>query len=91
MGIEQTDIRYSNILQAPNSSGSFPSTVCPFHGTVHNYRIIDFDSARKTDLTLKRHYFNTLEYLGPILENMKQGVIVEPWDIKAKPDRPSAL
>lgn len=91
MGIEQPDIRYSNILQAPTSSTSFPGGVCPFHGTIHHYRVIDFDSARKTDITLKRHYYNTQGYLGPILESIKQKVILEPSEIKGKIDRPTAL
>ncbi|KAJ2922125.1 hypothetical protein H1R20_g14969, partial [Candolleomyces eurysporus] len=92
LGIEQTDIRYSNILEAPASGYGLPGQVCPFHGCVHSYRIIDFDSARKTDLTLKRHYYNTLGYLGPILESMKNNIVLEPWDIKGSTGmRPSAL
>lgn len=93
LGIEQTDIRYSDILQAPRSGTSFPGGICPFHKTVHHYRVIDFDSARKTDLTLKRHYFSTAALLGPILEGVKQNVVVEPRDIAAHrdADRPTAL
>lgn len=95
LGIERTDIRFSDILQAPVATSEYglPGKICPFHGTVHTYRIIDFDRARKTDLTLKRHYFNTAGYLGPILESAKNSVLLEPWDIKGNNNttRPSAL
>ncbi|KAF5313524.1 hypothetical protein D9611_008523 [Ephemerocybe angulata] len=92
LGIEQTDIRFSDILHAPTSPYTLPGEPCPFHGCVHAYRIIDFNNARKTDLTLKRHYYNTAGYLGPILESAKNNVVLEPWDVKGSAGmRPSAL
>ncbi|KAH6910697.1 protein kinase subdomain-containing protein PKL/ccin3 [Coprinopsis sp. MPI-PUGE-AT-0042] len=91
LGIEQNDIRYSNILQAPYTADSLSGNVCPFHGTIHHYRLVDFGSARKTDLTLKRHYYNTLEHLGPVLEDIKQSIVREPTDVRNKAERPSAL
>ena len=94
LGIEHTDIRYSDILHAPNPEYGLPAIPCPYHRCVHTYRVVDFGSAQKTDLTLKRHFFNTAAFLGPMLEGMKNNVIREPWDIKGNvntANRPSAL
>ncbi|KAF8810319.1 hypothetical protein BYT27DRAFT_7231974 [Phlegmacium glaucopus] len=80
LGIEQPDMRYSNILTAPISASSLPAQPCPYHNCIHNYRIIDFDRARKTDYTLKQHYYEHVGTLGRLLEMMEMNIILEPWE-----------
>ncbi|KAF8512453.1 hypothetical protein BU17DRAFT_96242 [Hysterangium stoloniferum] len=45
MGIQHRDVRWYNILRAPNS---MENPVCPTHNHVHEWRIVDFDLAAKT-------------------------------------------
>ncbi|KIM41468.1 hypothetical protein M413DRAFT_445466 [Hebeloma cylindrosporum] len=82
LGIEQPDMRYSNILVAPLAASptTLPGNTCPYHNCVHKYRIIDFDRARKVDWTLKQHYYEQVGTLGRLLEMMEMNVILEPWE-----------
>ncbi|KAF4612894.1 hypothetical protein D9613_011116 [Agrocybe pediades] len=88
LGIHQPDMRYSNLLFAPNDSTdhpssfpSLPSKPCPYHQRTHSYRIIDLDRARKTDWTLKQHYYEHVRTLGRLLESMESmGNVLEPWE-----------
>ncbi|PPR03404.1 hypothetical protein CVT24_012529 [Panaeolus cyanescens] len=80
LGIEQPDMRYSNILYAPSSDKDSIGEVCPNHDCVHKYRVIDFDRARKTDYTLKQHYYEQIGTLGRLLEMMEMNIILEPWE-----------
>ncbi|KAF8506299.1 hypothetical protein BU17DRAFT_17401, partial [Hysterangium stoloniferum] len=45
MGIQHRDVRWHNILRAPNSTENL---ICPTHDRVHEWRIVDFDLATKT-------------------------------------------
>ncbi|KAF8516602.1 hypothetical protein JB92DRAFT_2235402 [Gautieria morchelliformis] len=45
-GIEHMDIRWRNILAAPAAQ---QSTVCPDHGHMHRWRVVDFDLSRKSN------------------------------------------
>ncbi|KAF8520583.1 hypothetical protein BU17DRAFT_46465, partial [Hysterangium stoloniferum] len=47
MGIGHRDVRWQNILRAPNSKENL---VCPTHNRVHEWRIVDFDLAMKSAL-----------------------------------------
>ncbi|KDR77255.1 hypothetical protein GALMADRAFT_246561 [Galerina marginata CBS 339.88] len=90
LGINQPDMRYSNILTSPTSlvsqvpsspsTISLPGKICPYHHRTHKYRIIDFDRARKTDWTLKQHYYQQVGTLGRLLEMMEMNIILEPWE-----------
>jgi len=75
-------MRYSNILSAPLATAptTLPGRICPYHNSVHRYRIIDFDRARKVDWTLKQHYYEQVGTLGRLLEMMEMNVILEPWE-----------
>ncbi|KII94538.1 hypothetical protein PLICRDRAFT_692905 [Plicaturopsis crispa FD-325 SS-3] len=70
------NIRYANIL---SSGPSTASSICPWHGYAHKYRIYDFEAARL--------YAATEQYFGPhftgwyfmesILDGLPEGHIVE--------------
>lgn len=46
LGIESLDIRWNNILSVKDDSSGI---ICPNHGHVHRWRLIDFDLCRKSD------------------------------------------
>ena len=46
LGIEHMDPHWRNVVKAPVTPESL---VCPYHGHRHEWRIIDFDRARKSD------------------------------------------
>lgn len=74
-GIESLDIRYDNIL----SVGDGSQMVCPIHGHAHNWRVLDFDYARKTDGNL---YFTdgcNHSWLERMFDSLVVGRIVENW------------
>ncbi|KAF8983442.1 hypothetical protein BDQ17DRAFT_1377982 [Cyathus striatus] len=52
--ISHRDIRFSNIFQAPKAPPGYPGKFCYAHESIHKYRIIDFEQARKDD-SAKRH------------------------------------
>lgn len=77
LGIEPMDIRWSNILSARNDS---PGSVCPNHGHVHCWRLIDFDLCRKSDATTQLIDGCNHTWLRRLFDNLVEGRIVEPWD-----------
>ncbi|GJJ15366.1 hypothetical protein Clacol_009642 [Clathrus columnatus] len=82
LGIEHMDVRWSNILsvlQDPN--GQSLGVVCPNHGHTHQWRIIDFDVARKTDGSMKYLDVCAIDWLELLFNNLPKGRIVEPWEL----------
>jgi hypothetical protein len=47
LSIQTWDVHWRNILEAPDTSERL---VCPYHGRVHAWRIVDFDLAQKTNM-----------------------------------------
>lgn len=80
LGIQQMDLRHSNLLFAPDFPSALPSNICSYHNRTHQYRVIDFDSARKVNFTSEQLYYENSAILGRLLEMMSAGVIVEPWE-----------
>ncbi|GJJ09985.1 hypothetical protein Clacol_004211 [Clathrus columnatus] len=81
LGIEHLDIRWSNILsviQDPDDESS--GTVCPNHGHAHQWRVIDFDVARKTNGTIIYMDKCAGSWLVRLFLNLPKGRIIEPWD-----------
>ncbi|KAF8530536.1 hypothetical protein BU17DRAFT_36288 [Hysterangium stoloniferum] len=76
LGIRAVDVHWRNILEA---SGTSEKLVCPYHGYQHNWRLIDFDLADKTDLQMKRAAASAHSFLRTIFRNLVEGNIVD-WD-----------
>ncbi|KAF8524650.1 hypothetical protein BU17DRAFT_84713 [Hysterangium stoloniferum] len=76
LGIRAIDVHWRNILEA---SGTSEKLVCPYHGYQHNWRLIDFDLAQKTDRPMKRAAASAHSFLETIFRNLVEGVIVG-WD-----------
>lgn len=80
-GIEPIDIRYDNILSArEGDAGNLSGVVCPNHGHVHHWRLVDFDRARKTDGTVNFTVKSTGSWLRRLFRNLVVGCVIEPWD-----------
>ncbi|GJJ09749.1 hypothetical protein Clacol_003973 [Clathrus columnatus] len=81
LGIEHLDIRWSNILsviQDPDYESS--GIVCPNHGRVHQWRVVDFDLARKTNGTTVYLDKCTKGWLERLFFGLSNGRIIEPWE-----------
>ncbi|KAF8530584.1 hypothetical protein BU17DRAFT_79418 [Hysterangium stoloniferum] len=76
LGIEAVDVHWRNILEASDTSEKL---VCPYHGYQHNWRLIDFDLAEKTDRPMKQAAKTAHSFLETIFRNLVEGIIVG-WD-----------
>lgn len=75
-GIESLARRYENILSAGDSSG----VVCPIHGHTHNWRVLNFDYARKTDgINLYFTGAGNHSWLERMFDSLVVSRIVEKW------------
>lgn len=81
LGIQQNDIRYSNILKSPAAPPGLPTHVCRVHRRRHRYRVLDFDDCEKNNLSEFQHEGDTDSVLGAMLEGLEEGIIIEPWYI----------
>lgn len=80
-GIESLDIRYDNILSACEEyQDDFAGIICPNHGHVHRWRLVDFDHARKTDGNFFFTDGSNATWLERLFRNLVEGCIIEPWD-----------
>ena len=52
MRVWTDDIRYANILRAPQSPPGLPGRICPFHNRVHEWRLVDFEHGQETNVSL---------------------------------------
>jgi hypothetical protein len=78
--IDHSDVRYWNILLlAKDAVASAP--VCPTHGHPHVHRLIDFHRSRKLGWTRKLLRYEHFSFLDIMIAGLKDGHIVEPWDI----------
>ncbi|KAF8530529.1 hypothetical protein BU17DRAFT_79341 [Hysterangium stoloniferum] len=76
LGIEAVDVHWRNILEASQTAEKL---VCPYHGYQHNWRLIDFDLAQKTDRQMKQAAESAHSFLRTIFRNLVEGTIVD-WD-----------
>ncbi|KAF8530521.1 hypothetical protein BU17DRAFT_36102 [Hysterangium stoloniferum] len=76
LGIEAVDVHWRNILEASDTSEKL---VCPYHGYQHNWRLIDFDLAQKTDQQMTLAAGSAHSSLRTIFRNLVEGNIVD-WD-----------
>ncbi|KAH7875520.1 hypothetical protein F5879DRAFT_247616 [Lentinula edodes] len=72
------DLRWANMLSV--LPGGLPSLASPFTGKTYGWRLVDFDRAERTTLSLPRaqRYYNS--YLDRVLDSIPWGNPVEPWD-----------
>ncbi|KAF8503191.1 hypothetical protein JB92DRAFT_2970801, partial [Gautieria morchelliformis] len=70
-GIEHMNIRWRNILA---------STVCPYHGHMHRWRVVDFDLSRKSNHSHSHIESASGSWLRTILDGLEEGYVVAPWD-----------
>ncbi|GJJ14382.1 hypothetical protein Clacol_008646 [Clathrus columnatus] len=81
LGIEHIDFRWSNILSVTEDSDHPPSKlICPNHGHAHQWRIIDFHLARKTNATPEYLHSCFDSHLRRLFNNAPYGITVEPWE-----------
>ena len=80
LGIDHVDIRYANILLAPVAAPGWPSLRSPFSHTSYRFRIIDFESARKTNRCFAFFENYHERWLSRLLRGLRLGYIFEPWD-----------
>lgn len=80
LGIDHVDIRYANILQAPESPPGWPSLVSPHSHAPYRWRLVDFERSRKTNRNLEKSIFHAKGWLSRVLDNLPFGDIVEPWE-----------
>ncbi|KAJ3851909.1 hypothetical protein EV368DRAFT_42127, partial [Lentinula lateritia] len=72
------DLHWANMLSV--LPGGLPSLASPFTGRTYGWRLVDFDRAERTTLSLPRaqRYYNS--YLDRVLDSIPWGNPVEPWD-----------
>ncbi|KAF9503790.1 hypothetical protein BS47DRAFT_1334772 [Hydnum rufescens UP504] len=80
LGVDHRDIRYSNILAAPEGPDTLPSLPSPFTGQVYTHRIIDIEQCEKTNgkTWLLTNWQGS--WVQRIVSNLPDGIIIEPWD-----------
>ncbi|KAF8493137.1 hypothetical protein JB92DRAFT_3147343 [Gautieria morchelliformis] len=76
-GIEHMDIRWGNILAAPATDQNI---VCPYHGHRHQWRVVDFDLSRNSNLSHSYIESAADGWLETILDGLEEGYVVEPRD-----------
>ena len=78
LGISNSaDVRYANVLRAPTSPPGLPSLVSPFTLRRHDWRIIDFEMAEKSGLTLKWLISEHEETMRIILNCLERGFVYD--------------
>ncbi|EKM53514.1 uncharacterized protein PHACADRAFT_211204 [Phanerochaete carnosa HHB-10118-sp] len=65
------DIRWENILQAPDTSSSLPSLPSPFTQKVHRWRAIDFELAIKINLSVPHCQLEHYCGLGGVYDHVE--------------------
>ena len=78
MHIWTSDIRYANILSAPPSPPGLPGRVCPIHNRVHEWRLVDFEDARETNICHQIHSTWMEGWLERILSHLPYGWYLNP-------------
>ncbi|KAK7692415.1 hypothetical protein QCA50_004040 [Cerrena zonata] len=77
LGLDHCDIRYQNILRAPNTADSLPSLPSLFSERTYAWRIIDFDLCRKSNVGFGRLSFQFHQLLGRLLFNLPHSYLSE--------------
>ncbi|EKM57098.1 uncharacterized protein PHACADRAFT_91214, partial [Phanerochaete carnosa HHB-10118-sp] len=80
MHIWPRDVRYANILSAPPSVPGLPSVICPIHNRAHTWRVVDFEHAVETNVSLEAHAMWAKGYLLNILIYLPRGYWIDPED-----------
>ncbi|GJE93479.1 hypothetical protein PsYK624_096380 [Phanerochaete sordida] len=78
MRVWTSDIRYANILRAPQAPPGLPGRVCPFHKRAHEWRLVDFEHGRETNASLHWHKAFRAGWLRRILNNLPLVFYVNP-------------
>ncbi|CAL1706326.1 unnamed protein product [Somion occarium] len=80
LGVDHVDIRYFNILRAPEPLPDLPSLPSPFTQRTYNWRLVDFDNSFKTNRPLNMWFGYYHCVLDRLLANLPYGDIYEPWE-----------
>jgi len=80
LGVDHRDIRYSNILAAPQGPTTLPSLPSPFTGRIYTHRMIDIESCEKTNEGAWMLTAWQGSWVDNIVDNLPDGCIIEPWD-----------
>ena len=80
LGVDHIDIRHANILEIPPCPPGWPTLISPISKRPYHFRIIDFDNSRKTNRPRKEFALYYRSYVETLLDGLKLGYIVEPWD-----------
>jgi hypothetical protein len=75
-GVEHMDIRWRNILEAPDTHDGL---VCPTHRHKHQWRVVDFDRARKTGLSQETIDDAQESWIATLLDGLPSGYLAEHW------------
>ncbi|KIM46838.1 hypothetical protein M413DRAFT_440413 [Hebeloma cylindrosporum] len=81
LSIAHRDIRYYNILCAPPSPSTpslYEPKESPFTKRTYNYRLIDFDRARRINLDFKEQAKNDRDWISKIIYGIEHGQILDP-------------
>ncbi|CAL1713713.1 unnamed protein product [Somion occarium] len=70
LGVWQPDIRYANILRLPNAESG--------NAGQYRWRLVDFDRARKSNMSLRRFEIEHENSLEPLFKWLPRGVVREP-------------
>ncbi|KAF9505046.1 hypothetical protein BS47DRAFT_580813 [Hydnum rufescens UP504] len=80
LGVDHRDIRYSNMLAAPQGPTILPSVPSPFTGRIYTHRMIDIESCEKTNGEAWLLTDWQASWVHSIVNNLPDGCIIEPWD-----------
>ncbi|KAF9505058.1 hypothetical protein BS47DRAFT_1354444 [Hydnum rufescens UP504] len=80
LGVDHRDIRYSNMLAAPQGPATLPSLPSPFTGRIYTHRMIDIESCEKTNGEPSILTDWAASWIHSIVRNLPDGCIIEPWD-----------
>ncbi|KAJ3535022.1 hypothetical protein NM688_g7036 [Phlebia brevispora] len=81
LGIDHTDIRHANILEAPICPPGWPSLMSPLTNNAYRYRLVDFDNACKTNRALEFFPGYYQDYVRRLMRGLRMGYVFEPWEL----------
>lgn len=78
-GVVVNDVRWGNILAAPQGPGTLPGIRSPHSDGVHRWRVIDLESVYFKDVSRRKLASMWEDAADRVLHYLPSGRILEPW------------
>ena len=79
--ISHGDVRWANIVSAPESPSGFRGHYCPHHGVDHPWRIIDFDLSTKSTKSPEDCHYHYTSMIDLLLLQLSRGLRWNLWTL----------